>query len=456
MDHTAKRVSPPNSHPLWRDGIEDLNLRPVDSDIDCDIAIIGGGFTGLWSAYHLINLDSTLKIVVLESQKIGFGASGRNGGWVSADYPVDSETLRHRYPDRDVSGFLTLLRDGVNEIGRFCLDHAPRAQYRKAGALLFATNERQMKRLQTATDDFHSLLNRKETQEKVAIDSAIGSLFTKECATVNPRGLLFDLANLLLRLGVKIYEDSKTEQVGEVLQVNSYEIHPIWRIFATEAFSLKDRKQIPLYSLMISTRQLLESERKGIGWEPGLALAEATRNVNYAQLTSEYRIAAGGRGARYPYGSRTDQVFEADTRTHQGLAEMLVRWFPQLTSSEPSQALAITHHWGGPIAIRRDWESYICVDKQERRARLGGYVGDGMTMSYLAAREVARQVITGENGWAEMPISSDCRATKRWPIEPFRYLGANMMISAIKRADRLEREGKRPLMISGVESILGK
>jgi glycine/D-amino acid oxidase-like deaminating enzyme len=456
MARTAKQVSPPNSHPLWRDGIEDLDLEHLNCDLECDVAVIGGGFSGLWSAYHLINHDPSLKIAVFEAEKIGFGASGRNGGWVSADYPVDAETLKRRYPDKDVSGFLSMLRDGVNEIGDFARNHAPRSHYRKSGALLFATNEGQLRRLEGSVDDFHYLLDRDQTHKKVAIDGALASLFTPECATVNPMGLLFDLAELLSRKGVRIFQDSRAEIVDGALRVNGHPIRSTWRIRATEAYSPKNRSQIPLYSLMIATRGLTTSESESIDWEPGLAIAEATRNVNYVQMTSDFKIAAGGRGARYPFGSRRNQAYESETRTHDGLTEMLKRWFPVLARNSDPDSLQVTHHWGGAIAIRRNWESYISVDKERGEASLGGYVGDGMTMSYLAARAVAKEIVTGEKSWSSIPISTESRARKRWPIEPFRYLGANAMISSIQRADERERLGKRSRLIDGVERLLGK
>lgn len=445
-----KQASPPNSHPLWRDGVAPLALPTLQSDHACDVAIIGGGFSGLWSAYHLLSHQPSLRIAIFESREIGFGASGRNGGWVSADYPVDAKSLRRRYPKKDVDGFSALLRSGVDEIGAIASAISPDANFRKSGALLFATNEFQSDRLKASSDSHHHPLSREEVQSKINIPSALGGLFTQDCATVHPRRLLIDLAQHLSNRGVAIFENSFARRHPEGLTVNAHPVKAKWIVIATEAFSERSRERIPLYSLMVATRRLTDSERDAIGWNPGLAIAEATNNVNYAQLTSDHRMAVGGRGAGYPFGSRLDSRMEANTATHRSLQKLIHSWFEQMGEIE------ITHHWGGPIAIRRNWESLIRVDHRRGIAQLGGYVGDGMTMSFIAARAIAERIMKGNDPLGDMPIDSGEGATRRWPIEPLRYFGAKAMLSAIQRADVQETRGKKPRLISRFLRYVGK
>lgn len=463
MDHIVRQASPPSSHPLWRDGIDSLSLPSLTSDLDCDVAIIGGGFSGLWSAFHLLHFDPSLSIAVFEREEIGFGASGRNGGWVSADYPVGLATLARRYPKKDIQGFVQLLTNGVDEIGEISQKIAPRSQFRKAGSLSFATNELQMQRLRDSVDDGHELLTCHETQSKVVIPSAIGGLFTENCATVNPRGFLLDLARHLQGHGVMIFERSFVthDQNGSRnkdggLWVNDFRVNAHWKILATEAFTQKSREQIPLYSLMIATRSLSPKEQDVLQWTPGLAIAEATNNVNYAQFTADFRIALGGRGAKYPFAGHLDPGLESDTRIHRKLSEMIQTWFPQLGESDGHSSIDVTHHWGGPIAIRRNWESRICVDRRKGFARLGGYVGDGLTMSFVAARAVAEEIVTGKRPLADMPISSDCSKEKKWPVEPFRYIGSNTLISRVARLDESEEVGRQGLAGSLMKRMIGR
>ena len=447
---TVKQASPPNSHPLWRDGVAPLALPTLQSNYSCDVAIVGGGFSGLWSAYHLLTHQPSLQVSIFESKEIGFGASGRNGGWVSADYPVDQRTLLRRYPSKDVEGFASLLRKGVDEIGAIASTISPGANFKKSGALLFATNQLQLDRLKDSTDSHHHLLSRDEMRSKVRISSALGGLFTPDCATVNPRRLLNDLAQDLRVRGVAIFEQSHARYQSRALTVNGHPVDAKLVIFATEAFGEQTRDWIPLYSLMIATRNLTDSERDAIGWSPGLAIAEATNNVNYAQLTSDLRIAIGGRGAGYPFASRVNPTLESNTETHRSLRELLNSWF------EVTDGLEITHHWGGPIAIRRNWESLIRVDRDGGVAELGGYVGDGMTMSFIAARAVAERIMTGSNTLVDMPFDSDEQSTRRWPIEPLRYIGARTMLSAIHHADNQERRGRKPTLIPKFLRWIGK
>lgn len=454
MGHTVRQASPPNSHPLWRDGIDPLRFPALEGEIDCDIAIIGGGFSGLWSAYHLIVKDPSLRICVFEAEEIGFGASGRNGGWVSADYPVDLSTLSRRYPKKDIPGFAQLLIKGVDEIGLIAEKISPRANFRRAGALLFATNRAQMERLRSSVDRHHHLISRDEVEKKISIPSALGGLFTEHCATINPRRLLLDLASELSARGVAIHQRSRAERRktpgARALMVNGFHVRSEWTIMATEAFTPRSRQQIPLYSLMIATRSLTDVEREAVKWSPGMALAEATNNVNYAQMTGDFRLAVGGRGARYPFASRMSPALESNTKTHQDLSGMVQNWFPQLTGIET------THHWGGAIAIRPDWESRICVDRSQALAHLGGYVGDGMTMSFIAARAVATQILTGEKMLESMPIPTDCHRSARWPIEPFRYPGANSLISMIRSMDRAEEKNRQPRVRKMLTRWIGK
>ena len=232
--------------------------------------------------------------------------------------------------------------------------------------------------------------------------------------------------------------------------VNGLRVRSDWTIVATEAFTPRSRQQIPLYSLMIATRSLSEREQEALGWSPGMALAEATNNVNYAQMTSDFRLAVGGRGARYPFASRLDSSLESNTKTHRDLTEMVHNWFPQLAGIET------THHWGGAIAIRPNWESRICVDRSRGLAYLGGYVGDGMTMSFIAARAVATEIVTGEKSLQSMPISTDCERSVRWPIEPLRYVGANALISMIRSMDRAEEKGRQPRVRKLITRWIGK
>ncbi|MFZ9222636.1 MAG: NAD(P)/FAD-dependent oxidoreductase [Candidatus Nanopelagicaceae bacterium] len=445
---TVRQDSKPSNHPLWRDGVQPLNLPSLDSPIEVDVAIIGGGFSGLWSAFHLLERNPSLSIAIFEAEEIGFGASGRNGGWVSSDYPVDPVTLKERHPKADIEKFWDAMRSCVDEIGDFASTHSPEAKFRKAGSLIFARNRAQLQRIKGSLFGKKRLLGPNETQSMLKVDGAIGSLFDPDCATIAPYPLVIALAKHLLSRGVLIFERSEAKIDREICQVNGYRVTSRQRVIATEAYKRPSRRQIPIYSLMMATSPLTAEERGMVTDVAGLAFMEALHNVNYAQMTADGRIAIGGRGARYPYGSRLRSSKENKESVHSQISDLLEKWFPQLGQ------WSVTHRWGGPVAVRWNWESYLFFDPLTQTGSIGGYVGDGVTMSYLSAKALADRMLGGEK-YIDMPFFEN--RSRKWPIEPLRFLGANALVSLVKVADHEERfTGRESLIYKGASLLIGK
>ena len=445
---TVRQDSKPSNHPLWRDGHQSLNLPALDSPLEVDVAIVGGGFSGLWSAFHLLEQDSSLSIAIFESEQIGFGASGRNGGWVSSDYPVDPVTLKERHPEADIETFWDLMRNAIDEIGDFASTWAPEANFRKAGSLVFARNKAQLHRIESNLFGKKRLLSPSETQSMLKVDGVIGSIFDPDCATVEPYPLVLALARHLLARGVAIFERSEAQLENNSMKVNGHRIKSKQQIIATEAYKKPSRRQIPIYSLMIATSPLTREQQAMVSNVPGLAFLEALHNVNYAQMTSDGRIAIGGRGARYPYGSRLRSSKEEQGSVHDQISQLLEEWFPQLGQWK------VTHKWGGPVAVRWNWESYLFFDSLTQTGSIGGYVGDGVTMSYLSAKALADRMLGG-NRFLKMPFVEN--EARKWPIEPFRFIGANALVSLVKCADQEERLTQRESLIyKGASLLIGK
>ena len=445
---TVRQDSKPSNHPFWRDGHQSLQLPALKEPVNFDVAIVGGGFSGLWSAFHLLERDASLSIAIFEAEEIGFGASGRNGGWVSSDYPVDPFTLKKRHPNSDIEGFWDLMRSAIDEISDFASTHAPTANFRKAGSLVFARNLAQLTRLQSSLFGKKRLLGKQETQSMLGVDGAIGSLFDPDCATVAPYPLLKALAQHLISRGVEIFEKSEAQLDGDSLRVNGHLVKCRKRIIATEAYKAPSRKQIPIYSLMVATSPLTSEQQSAVTQIPGLAFMEALHNVNYAQMTHEGCIAIGGRGARYPFGSRLRASKESKESVHDQISSLLGKWFPYLGE------WSVTHRWGGPVAVRWNWESYLFFDSQTQTGSIGGYVGDGVTMSYLSAKALADRALGGEK-YMKMPFFEN--QSRKWPIEPLRFFGANALVSMVKLADQEERlTNRESLIYKGASLLIGK
>ncbi len=187
MVPTAKLDSKPNNS-LWAQSAErfESNLQFADS---YDVAIIGGGFSGLWSAFHLVNLNPKLKIAVFEAKAFGFGASGRNGGWASSDYPVSRSTLIKRHGLDQTKALFNSLITSINEIGDFSQRYAPESHFTKSGTVMFARNVAQEKRLREAADELHTWRSSDELSRLIRVSDSRGDLFNPECETVNHMGL---------------------------------------------------------------------------------------------------------------------------------------------------------------------------------------------------------------------------------------------------------------------------
>ncbi len=428
---------------LWTDSVNPSKYPTLDQNLDLDIAIIGGGFSGLWSAFHLIAGDPTLKIAIFEARHLGFGASGRNGGWVSSDYPVSKNTLTKRIGNSAAAAIFAALKASINEIGNFASEFATEANFASGGSIIFASNPGQATRLKAGEDADHRWLSKSELAEKILIADSIGALLTPASAVVNPMELLLALARHLTKKGVAIYENSAATiaDSGQLL-VGSNLVTAPRIINGVEVFRNAPREQIPLYSLMVATEPLSTQFWREVGNIERATFAEGSHLINYAQRTADNRLAIGGRGARYPFKSKRSSTIENSSKTHEALRNLAKRWFPQLKD------IKFTHSWGGAIAITRDWEPYVRWDNHRGYGELGGYAGDGMTMTYLAGKAMAAEVLDNQSEVRDLHFVN--RRSRNWEFEPIRYLAINALINLTDLSDTEERFTKKPSLINRI------
>ena len=435
---------PPNNS-LWADGFKQSGERNEFNN-SYDVAIIGGGFSGLWSAYHLLKLDPKLSIVIFEAKSTGYGASGRNGGWVSSDYPVYRKTLEKRHGLDATDNLFKELANAIDEIGQISGQIAPKASFVKSGTVTFARNKAQERRLKESADSEHFWKSAGEVGQLIQVTDLRGGLFNPQCATINPFQLVLGLANYLESKGVVIAEGVFATQTNGGVLANSSLVKAPVVIRASEAFSNPGREFIPLYSLMIASEALSEEIWDQIGVKDRFTFAEGTHLVNYAQRTADNRLAIGGRGASYPFGSKLIEEKEMTYSVHQSLEKMAKRWFPVLKN------VKFTHAWGGAVAITRNWEPYVQFDKSTGFARLGGYAGDGVTMSYLASKILADLIVGRESNVTNLHFVN--REIRKWEIEPLRFLAVNSLVKLSGIADKEEARTGRPSLVSRLISPL--
>jgi glycine/D-amino acid oxidase-like deaminating enzyme len=456
------------SRSLWLDGVADggdplVPRAPLPGPTDADVAIVGAGYTGLWAAYYLRRADPGLRVVVLERETAGFGASGRNGGWCSAFMAVDREGLAARAGRGAVIALQRAMFGTVDEVGRVTEREGIDCHYVKGGTLQVATSPVQFARLEAGVryarrwgvgEDDQWLLGRAEAEQRVRAAGLVGAAFTPHCAAIDPARLARGLAEVVERLGVPIYETTPVTRIrsGRVdTTLGSVKVEVVVR--ATEGYTStlpgSRRAVIPLYSLMLATEPLPAEVWDQLGWNGGETLATGTHLSMYAQRTRDGRIACGRRGAPYHLGSRIRTGYDRDGRVHGRLRAVLGRLFP------PASHVAVTHRWGGPIGISRDWTASVGLDRTTGLAWAGGYVGDGVALANLAGRTLADLIRGEESDVTRLPWVQ--HRSRPWEPEPLRWLGVNAGLRLAANIDTAEQRTGRPARLRGrlLELFLG-
>jgi glycine/D-amino acid oxidase-like deaminating enzyme len=422
---------------------------PLDGDLDVDVAIVGAGFTGLWTALFLAKADPTLRVAVLEASVAGAGASGRNGGWASALYPVSFSRINAVHGREATDALRSALRDGVTELDDVARAEGIDCDYAHGGSITLARSAVQAARLKSqleadrvlgATPEDLAWLDAPAARDRCAATDVCGALFTPHCASVHPAKLVTGLADAVGRRGVTIYEQTT---------VTSIEPGDRWRrptartargtvradvvVRATEGYtpSLPDARRalVPLYSLVVATDPLPASFFDRVGLAHRETFCDGRHLIIYGQRTADDRLVFGGRGAPYHFGSRVDARFDLEPDVFAKLEETLVELFGEIPADVP-------FHWGGPLGATRDFSPFVRLERERGIAVAGGYVGDGVVLSHLAGRTLAELISGSATARTSLPFVGN--ATRDWEPEPLRWLGINAGLLAADLADRRE------------------
>jgi len=449
---------------LWLDSIPgDLAPRPsLAGPLDADVAVVGAGFTGLWTAYYLKKADPSLRLVVLEREIAGFGASGRNGGWCHTTFPGSRERAERTHGRQAVIDQQRALFDTLPEIARVVAEEGIDARMHVGGQMDLATSAVHLLRAREMVDYERSwgfgeqdyrLLGLDDTRQRVRVAGCLGAVYTPHGAAVDPARLVRGLADAVERLGVPIYERTPVMRIAPRRAETPYgAVTAEVVVRATEAFTPElpgyERHVVPIYSLMIATEPLPESFWDQTAWDGREVWGDFRHLIFYALRTDDGRIAIGGRGAPYYYGSKLSERYERVPRVQDHLRALLGELFPHIG------AAGVTHRWGGAIAASRDWYSSVGLDRAEGLAWAGAYVGDGVATTNLAGRTL-RDLILGEvTQLTALPWVG--HRSKLWEPEPLRWLGVNAALAAMGSADDREAATGRPAKrASYVKRLIG-
>lgn len=439
--------------------------RPgLDADREADVAIVGAGLTGLWTAYYLLQADPALRVVLLEKEIAGFGASGRNGGWCSALFPWSAAKLEARYGFAAAVAQRRAMVETVHEVGRVTEAEGIDCDYRLGGTVTFARSRPQLDaaRAEYAESerfgvDRVALWGTRTVRDRFGAPDAVAATYTPDCARVHPGKLVRGLARVVERAGATIAERTEVLSWSDgVVRTRSGGAERTVRagfvVNATEGYGSQlpqvGRRILPLYSLMIATEPLPDAVWERIGIEHGQTFTDFRNLIVYGQRTADNRFAFGGRGARYHLSSAIRPEYDRSPRVRDHLVRTLFDLFPDAAGAR------ITHHWGGPLGVPRDWHASVGIDRAGREAWAGGYVGDGLSTTNLAGRTLADLLAGRETALTALPWVG--HRPRAWEPEPLRFLGANAGLVAMEGADLEEDVTRRPSLVArAVAPLIG-
>lgn len=430
---------------FWLQQVSSPTRRPqLEGDRQSDIAIVGAGLTGLWTAYYLKKAQPDLDVVVLEKEYAGFGASGRNGGWVSAEPPGQ---LRRYAKERGAESARNLQRamfTTIDEIAKVLAEEGIDADQQHDGVLHIARNRPQEQRALAhvqglrhwgwGSDDVE-VLDAEQTARWLRAEGARRGVWTPHGMRVHPAKLVRGLAEAVERLGVTIHERTPVDKLAPgaaITERGTVRAGTVVRALEGYTRTLQGhrRTMLPMNSSMIITEPLATSAWDEIGWQRPVLLGDEAHSFTYAQRTADGRIALGGRGVPYHPGSRFDRNGATAAKTVEQLKATLRDLFP------PAATASLPHTWTGVLGVPRDWSASVRYDQATGMAEAGGYVGHGLTGTNLAARTL-RDLISGERTeLTELPWVE--RTARRWEPEPLRWLGASSLYAIYRFADRQE------------------
>ncbi len=439
---------------LWWDQLPEAEaalVRPaLDGDLVVDVAIVGAGYTGLWTAYYLAQADPTLRIAVLDKEVAGFGASGRNGGWCSSLFPASMATLARGSSRERAVAMEHAMQDTVDEVGRVAADEGIDCHWSKGGSVYLARTALQLERARADVagwsswgfgDEHYRLLGAAEARERLGATDVLGAVYTPHCAAVQPALLARGLAHAVERHGVAVYEGTEVTAIDRgAVTTPRGTVRAPFVIRATEGYTATipgfRRDVAPVYSLMLATEPLPDSFWDEAGLRARETFNDLRHLIIYGQRTADGRIAFGGRGAPYHFGSTIKTEFDREPEVYADLWRVLTDLFPALRDH------AVTHTWGGPLGVPRDWCASVGLDESTGIGWAGGYVGDGVGTTNLAGRTLADLVLRRSTELTTLPWVG--HRSPRWEPEPLRWVGTNLGLRVMSGADRAEARTGKP------------
>lgn len=457
MDQTVSQLS------WWlsqSQGADFVPSAPLIGTTRSDICIIGGGYTGLWTALQLKQQDPAVDVVLLEAQTCGSGASGRNGGFALTWWAKLATLIKLFGPEEGVR-LAEASADAVSAIGGFCNQHDIDAHYRNEGWLWAATNRAQL----GAWNDAISVAARYGctpfrplSSDAVASEAGsathIAGVFEPMAATVQPALLAAGLRRVALEKGVRIFEQSPmeswTEDRGVRVKTSGGNVLADKIVLANNAWMVREpeiaRTLVNVTSDMVITKPIPEL-LKQTGPRDGLAVSDSRMLINYYRTTEDHRLAFGRGGGNFGYGRRVSSRFNGSSPRSSSVTSAMTQLYPELSGS------LIADSWTGPIDRSISSLPFFGRLGGSDRVLYGvGYSGNGVGPSYLGGRILTSLALGHRDEWSTSRIARGPVGT--YPPEPAKYVGGIALRAVLARKEKVEDRGKRPGRLIRTASML--
>lgn len=457
-----------DAHGYWiaEAGLSDREpLPPLTESRGADVVVIGGGYTGMWTAWRIKEREPDAEVVVLEADQCGFGPSGRNGGFVNSMW-FSLPTMRAMFGDEDALAVARAAGESVGQVGAWCEEQGVDAWFTAGGYLQASTAPHFDSTWSAIVSSCAELgegtrveeLDREATAARCASPLFRASAYYPQGATVQPARLAEGLRRRLLEAGVAIHEHSPVRSVTEkdgvvVAEAGTASVRAGTCVLAAGCSLLRFR---PLRRALTATSSHMVITEPvpalidELGWRGGECITDSRAMVHYFRTTRDDRIAFGWGGGRIVRGARLSGRAEIDRDMAAQVAEHLRRFFPQLAGRH------ISHAWGGPIDVS---PTHVPVIRStgERTFAGFGYTGNGVGPSQMVGRALASLALGADDEYSRLAIVDPPRV--RVPPEPFRFAGGTVIRRAILRKELAEEEDRVPgpitRMVSGIPEKMG-
>jgi len=418
----------------------------LTGSVDADVCIVGGGYTGLWSALRIQELRPGTRVVIVESDICGAAASGRNGGMALSWWPK-IETLISRVGRLEAFELGRQAEQQIGEIGRFCEREGIDAHFRQTGWIWTATSKAQQgawaaaQRLSDAEGDTPFVtLSAEEVRMRIGSDAHLGGVLEASAATVQPALLARGLRRVALKRGIDIFEHTTMQRLTRrplAVVTDHGEIRTESIILATNAWASRARglrsALVPISSDVVATEPVPELLER-IGWTNGESVSNSRLMVDYYRTTSDGRIVFGRGGGALAFRGRFDHHWNADRNRARAVVAALHRLIPE------ARAVRITHFWGGAVDRSTDGLPFVCRDPRGAPIfHVAGFSGNGVSAAPLMARVVASRALGIDDRWSGSGLAAGIPGS--FPPEPIRYLGGRLVRHAVRRKEEREDEG---------------